>query len=470
MSFVDVFKLTSGVSDLQRVKLRSLHTTVRFSYVLSVAATLFALILSPGPASAGDAPVKLESALSQSVMKIGETGRAFLRVSLRGIEPPPDTERTPANIALVIDNSGSMTGAKIEDAREAARMAVGRLGPDDTIAVVSFNHTVDIVLPATSAEDIGDLRRAIDSILAGGRTALYAGVETGIEQVLTYLDPYQVNRVILLSDGLANVGPTSPDRIAALARDAAKDGVTITTIGLGLGYNEDLMTRLALNSDGNHAFVEHPDDLIDIFNMEFGDVFSVVGQQASVKIDFPEGVEPVRTLGRPAEIDGQKVTFDLRQIYGGQEKYLIVEVEIDATASEGTIDLAEVTASYTDVKTKKRRDLKRDVTLVVSDDPTRVEASRNKEVLAAATKQIATERSELAVKLRDSGEIEEAKKILRDSAADLKAKARALAAPELKSMADEYESDAAALSSGSWTRQRKQMRSRQYKGKTQQRY
>ncbi len=431
-----------------------------------------ALVLSLGiaPVRAGDAPVTLDARFSQSVLKSGETARAFLRVGLRGIRPPEEIGRTPANIALVIDKSGSMQGAKITDAREAALMALGRLREDDTLAVVAFNHMIDIVLPATPAGDLPNMRRAIRDLRAGGRTALYAGVETGINEVLTYLDPYAVNRVILLSDGLANVGPTSPGRIAALGRDAASEGISITTIGLGLGYNEDLMTRLALNSDGNHAFVEHPDDLVGIFNKEFGDVFSVVGQGAEVEIDFPDGIRPLRTLGRPAEIEGQRVNFDLRQIYGGQEKYLLVEVEVAGDAARNKLQAAQVSARYTDMRTKQEAAIKDVVTLSFSNDTGKIEASRDKGVLSAATMQIATERSEKAVKLRDSGRVEEAKKLLEDNAAYLKEQARALSAPALEGLAEEQARDAEAMTSGDWNRQRKDMRSRQYKGKTQQSY
>jgi Ca-activated chloride channel family protein len=438
---------------------------VRIAAVLALA-----FFVSLGVARAGDAPVELDARFSQSVLQNGETTRTFLRVGLRGVRPPEETARTPANIALVIDKSGSMQGAKIADAREAALMALGRLTGEDTLAVVAFNHDVDVVLPATSASDLPNMRRAIRNIRAGGRTALYAGVETGIDEVLSFIDPYAVNRVILLSDGLANVGPTSPDRIAALGREAAGEGISITTIGLGLGYNEDLMTRLALNSDGNHAFVEHPDDLVGIFNKEFGDVFSVVGQGAEIEIEFPDGIRPLRTLGRPAEIDGRRVSFDLRQIYGGQEKYLLVEVEIASDAAQSPLKAADISARYTDMRTKDAATLEDSLTLTFSDDAEKIEASRDKDVLSAATMQIATARSEQAVKLRDSGRVEEAKKLLQDNAAYLKEQARALAAPALEGMAEEQARDAEAITSGDWVRQRKDMRSRQYKGKTQQSY
>jgi len=439
--------------------------------VARVAAALaLALALSLGIAQAGEGPVKLDARFSQSVVKAGETTRAFLRVGLSGVEPSALADRTPANIALVIDKSGSMQGAKIADAREAALMALELLGEDDTLAVVAFNQAVDVVLPATSASDLPNMRRAIDRIGAGGRTALFAGVQRGIDEALTFLDPYTVNRVILLSDGLANVGPTSPDSIAALGRDAAGEGISITTIGLGLGFNEDLMTRLALNSDGNHAFVEHPDDLVDIFDREFGDVFSVVGQEARVEIEFREGIRPLRTLGRPAEVDGQRVRFNLRQIYGGQEKYILVEVEIAGNAARERVESSRVSARYTDMVTQDSVTMEESVNLTFSDDAEQIAASRDNDVLSAATIQLATLRSEEAVKLRDSGQVEEARKLLEDNAAYLSEQARTLAAPALESLAQDQARDAEAIASGDWGRQRKDMRSRQYKGKTQQSY
>jgi len=445
-------------------------TQITTAFLTLVFALVLCLALMAPRVHANEARVELKSALGHAVMKKGETTRAYLRVSLKGLRPDRGGERAPGNIALVVDKSGSMQGEKIADARQAVRLALELMRAGDHVSVVAFNHDVHTFLPATPASDLPDIDTLIDRISADGRTALYAGVESGLDNVGDFLDPYSVNRVILISDGLANVGPTSPEAIARLARDAAQDGISITTIGLGLGYNEDLMTRLALTSDGNHAFAEHPDDLIDIFNNEFGEVFSVVAQGASVDINFAEGITPLRALGRPAKIKGQRVSFDLRQIYGGQEKYLLVEVEIDGQAAEKTLKAAEITARYTDMKTKHETRVTGQVEVGFSDDAARIKASRDTDVLSAAALQIATERSERAVKLRDSGQVKAAEKLLQDNADYLRKKAQSLAAPELDALAEKQESDAQAMSGADWTRQRKLMRSRQYKGKTQQGY
>ena len=133
-------------------------------------------------------------------------------------------------------------------------MATERLDEGDVLGIVSYSDNAYVRVPAGELDDLSEIRSAIRELEAGGRTALHAGVSQGLSELREFIDPYKVNRVILLSDGLANIGPASPRELAELGRGAAQDGVSITTIGLGLGYNEDLMTQLALASDGNHAF------------------------------------------------------------------------------------------------------------------------------------------------------------------------------------------------------------------------
>src|SRR5205085_8842601 len=129
---------------------------------------------------------------------------------------------------------------------------------------------------------VGDGRRleeAICSIEAGGNTALHGGVSRGAAEIRRHLDDgHYVNRIILLSDGLANVGPSTPEELGRLGTSLMKEGISVTTIGLGLGFNEDLMTRLAQRSDGNTYFVESSADLPRIFAAELGDVLNVVAR------------------------------------------------------------------------------------------------------------------------------------------------------------------------------------------------
>ena len=256
--------------------------SVLSTFVFAATAAVAMLPISPQTARAAD--VEVEAGLGQSVIVTGKGDRVYLKIGLNGLKAHSDERRLPVNIGLVIDRSGSMEADdKIGKAREAARMALSRLDRDDIGSVVAFNHEVDVLLPATRITDKEQIDRAIGKLIADGNTALYDGTKQGIKEVGKFIEKGRVNRVILISDGLANVGPSEPSEVAELGRKAAQKGITISTIGLGLGYNEDLMTKLAYSSDGDHAFVERSEDLAGIFDKEFGNVLSVVAQELVIK-------------------------------------------------------------------------------------------------------------------------------------------------------------------------------------------
>ena len=158
--------------------------------------------------------VVLRPLLGQPVVLAGQKQKAFLKVALTGFALQADRERAPANIAIVLDKSGSMQGAKIREAKRAAIMAVHRLSAQDIVSIVTYDSSVRVVVPATRASDKHSIISAIQSIQAGGNTALFAGVSRGAGELRKFLSEERVNRVILLSDGLANRGPSSPGELA----------------------------------------------------------------------------------------------------------------------------------------------------------------------------------------------------------------------------------------------------------------
>lgn len=441
-------------------------------YFMSACVAL-GLICLPDTQAQAAQTIKLQTRLGQGVMQEGQAGNVYLRVSLEGIAAEEEGARIPANVMLVIDKSGSMSGERIAQAKEAALMALERLGEQDVLGIVTYSSTAEVLSPAARLRDTEEIRADIRSLQAGGSTALYAGVSQGIRELREFVDAYKVNRVILLSDGLANVGPSSPRELEALGREAGGDGISVTTIGLGLGYNEDLMTRLALASDGNHAFVEEPGDLVKIFNQEFGDVLAAVGSDVDIIIDCLDGFEPVRVLGREAKISDGKVRLKLNQIYSKQEKYIVVELKVSESRAKGTTRAAEVEVNYTDLASKTRSTVKGEAQVQFSGSEKEIQASVDKDVLAAVTTQIANERSEQAVELRDKGKTEEAKRMLRDNAAYLDEQAAKLpgaAAAPLKEMSKRSVRDAENLNTDVWDRTRKSMKADQYRNKTQQSY
>ncbi|MEZ5406121.1 MAG: VWA domain-containing protein [Verrucomicrobiia bacterium] len=209
----------------------------------------------------------------QEVLLVDDEKEVAIKIDLTASRIPHYHHRLPLNLAVVLDRSGSMEGAKLEQAKQAAIALVNQLSDDDIFSLVVYDNEVQILIPAQPVEDKDRLKSRISRIEAGGGTALYAGVEQGADQVQRYFSAKKINRVILLSDGLANIGPSSNHEISALGRRIAKDGIAVTTMGIGDDYNEDLMASLAEASDANYYYVKDVEDLPDIFSKELGELF-----------------------------------------------------------------------------------------------------------------------------------------------------------------------------------------------------
>ncbi|MDI3324132.1 VWA domain-containing protein [Pontibacterium granulatum] len=415
--------------------------------------------------------INLTTSLATPVMSADQRQNTFIKISLEGFKQEHSEKRIPANIAIVLDKSGSMQGEKIQQAREAAVMAIQRLNENDIVSVVSYDSRVQVVVPATRVSDKHQIARAIRNIHANGNTALFAGVSKGAQELRKFLDLNNVNRVILLSDGLANVGPSTPNELGQLGLSLAKEGMSVTTIGLGLGYNEDLMTQLAGYSDGNHAFVENAEDLARIFQYEFGDVLSVVAQGVNIEIHCKNGVRPVRILGREAEIRGNRITTRMNQLYSEQEKFIILEVEIPAQSEAQNLEVADVGVSYTNLYSKQAQSLRNRVLASFSQSEKQIQEAVDVETYEAAAEQVANEESRRAIKLRDQGDIEAAKSVLKQNAIYLDNLGQSLASPKLLEQKAEALQDAEELESEQgWNRKRKELKERQYKRATQQSY
>ena len=413
--------------------------------------------------------VALDVSMASPFLLAGRKQVTYLKVGLTGFEMS-SKKRVPVNVALVIDKSGSMGGEKIRKAKEAALAAVDRLSKDDIISVVAYDSSVRVLVPATKVSDRETIRSGINQLSAGGSTALFAGVGKGAAEIRKFLEEDRVNRVILLSDGLANVGPDSPGELGDLGAALAKERISVTTIGLGSGYNEDLMTQLARRSDGNHAFVEHSKDLAKIFNYEFGDILSVVAQEITVRIKCARGIRPVRVLGRAAEISGRDVLVSLTQLYSKQEKYIMLEVEVPEGKHGKTQDIASVEIAYANMETKTTDTLKSELAVRFTENEEEVVAKTNTKVMADAVLHVATAVNKQALKLRDDGKVAEAKKMLGDNVIYLRVQAKKLDSPALSKYGDYNSRSAKNLDDDVWDHERKLMREEQMKIEYQRNY
>ena len=280
----------------------------------------------------------------REILLKGSPQEVVVKIDLSAIADRKKTRRTPLNLAVVIDRSGSMTGAKLEKTKQAAMQLVDRLTREDIFSLIVFSDEARVLVPAQKVEDKDALREKIQAITAEGSTALYAGVKQGADQIEEYLSSKRINRVILLSDGLANVGPSTPRDLRRLGGTLSEHGVSVTTIGVGDDYNEDLMAGLAEASDANYYYVKDTEKLPEIFAKELGEMLAVAARDVKIEIICPEGVKPLGFIGRPEQVESQKASMNLSQITLGQNRYLFLRCLV----SEAKPEIARVKVSYKD--------------------------------------------------------------------------------------------------------------------------
>jgi Ca-activated chloride channel homolog len=429
---------------------------------------------SPAPPPPAPPPggldISFDVEVGEPMMIAGQEQSAYIKITLGGFALPQPKQRAPINLALVLDRSSSMAGDKLEKAKEAALMVVDRLQADDVFALVTYDSTVEILVPATKAAARDALREQISALTPRGATALFAGVSHGLEELAKNLNPTRVNRMILLSDGQANVGPRSPNELGRLGEIAARQGISITTIGLGLGYNEDLMTQLAMRSDGNHAFAENAVELAQIFQHELGDIMSVVAQDVQIDIQFDPGIAPVRAIGRDATITGNRAKVSLSQLYAKQQKHVLFEVKVPPGAAGKKRALADVAVHYANMISKQKATRRAAAAVEFSAARDAVAARQKTVVLEAAIEAIATDNNRKAVALRDQGNTADAEQILQANAAYLQQEATRLQSKKLEVYGQRNAQDAVKVKAKAqdWERARKSMREDQTKRATQQ--
>lgn len=346
-----------------------------------------------------------------------------VQIDLDGRRPDIDTDkrhRAPMNLAVVLDRSGSMQGAKIEKARQAACVAIDQLASDDIFSLVIFDDETEVVVPP---ERVGDerhreaMKERIDHIRARGSTAIYAGVNLGAAQLRKNFDKERVNRVILLSDGIANVGPSRTADLAALGRDLRRDGIAVSTVGLGDDYNEDLMTALAEASNANYYYVRDAEKLPGIFAEELGSIRSIVARGVIIRIIVPDGVRIREIMGRP-EIDctGQSVNIQLPEYFGGEKRRFLARCVVDKATPE-PLDVAAVELKYETSGGAKEALQPQNARISFTEEEKKAQDSVRPDVARGVAILGNCLSKERAVKLADEGRAKEAADLLRRQAA-----------------------------------------------------
>ena len=251
--------------------------------------------------------------------------------------------KTPLDIAMVIDNSGSMQGQKITKVKEAATMIARLLETHDLFSLVTFNDSVNTIVPVAKGADLSGVEAMISSITAGGNTNLSGGYERGFE--LASEGRRIANaRVVLLSDGMANLGVISHNELSCIAGKFRDQQVTTTTFGVGDDFDERILAVVAESGGGSANFIEHPCQAVEVFRAELEDLRNITATNTRAR--FVPGTNVVSCIllnNFPVNVDGSWLIGD---VYGNRERQIILEVEIKTSGECSDFNLGTFELQY----------------------------------------------------------------------------------------------------------------------------
>lgn len=269
--------------------------------------------------------------------------RHLLRI---GIATPVPDGRQPTDLVFVIDTSGSMTDL-LPLVKDSLRILVGNLNDDDTVAIVEYSDSARPLLPSTPVSDADRILSVIDELQTGGSTALAAGLTAGYRLAEQANTQGRTSRVIILSDGIANVGATDTDAILNQIEDAGDRGINLLTVGFGLfGFNDTLMEQLADRGDGFAAYVDGIEEAEELFGTRLTSTLQTYAVEARTQIEFsPQATARYRLVGFEnrdiADEDFRDDSIDAGEIGAGHSVTALYELELvdGADGPIGTVNL-----------------------------------------------------------------------------------------------------------------------------------
>lgn len=265
-------------------------------------------------------------------------------------------ERKALNLSLVIDRSGSMQGSKLQYVKEAVYHVLGLLNERDRVSIIAYDDRIETLLASAPAsqEHVLAGSRAVRALEARALTNLSDGWLTGAQQVADNRDADYLNRVLLLTDGLANKGIIEPEELARHAGEIQERGVSTTTFGVGRGFNENLLELIATNGGGNYYFIDRPETIPEIFQMELDELSTVTSADTEIKFSIPANVTLDVVGAWKSKKTAKRLLVHLGEIPGGQERILFLKMVCPPKARREVLEIkAGVTGIDEDGKLMK---------------------------------------------------------------------------------------------------------------------
>ena len=285
------------------------------------------------------APVSLSGHLVQSKVLQGSSGNVNLALTLAATEGLGSNATVERNVDMVIvlDRSGSMNGRKISDARQAVSNLISRLTAKDRFALITYSDGVQLVsnLKPVNSDHRQQLATLIAGVTANGSTNLGAGLQAGIDVLLSGAEIGNARKLVLISDGLANKGITDSTRLGAIAGLAVEKEFAVSTVGVGNDFNEQLMTTIADRGAGNYYYLENPMAFSEVFQKEFFYAQATIASNVSIWFPLTEGLSLTDAAGYPITRQKDHAVIYPGDLRSGQIRklFLTLKVPTDSTAN-----------------------------------------------------------------------------------------------------------------------------------------
>lgn len=258
--------------------------------------------------------------------------------------------RAPINVCLVIDRSGSMEGEPLEYVKRACDFVVDMLEPNDILSIVTFEEQVDVLMPARRVVNKALVKEHIHRIEVGNTTNLYDGLMAGCMQIASVLQqtPGYVNRVLILTDGEPTAGLKDFNSIVTQVAEQKARGISITALGFGSEYNEELMAGIARRSGGNYYYIQRPDLLPEVFRRELESLMTITAKNVRVRFDLTRWTQMRQVYGYQPSFSQRIVEISVPDIERGSVRTVLAEMEFERRPP-GIYRVAKIEVVYDDV-------------------------------------------------------------------------------------------------------------------------
>jgi Ca-activated chloride channel homolog len=262
-------------------------------------------------------------------------------------------QRPPSTLEVVLDRSGSMSGPRIDGAKLALQRLIDRLDPTDNFGLVAFDDRVEIVVPAGPLTDKPSAKAAIGGLDARGTTDLSGGYLRGLQEARRVAGGSGAT-VLLVSDGHANAGVTEPSQLEGIAADARGRGITTSSLGFGLGYDERIMSALARGGAGNELFAEEPDTAVGLIAGEVDGLLAQTAQAASLLVRPTATVRAVQVVNElPVTATADGVVAELGSFYADEVRKIVIVLDVPGIAALGLTQVATLEFTYVEVAARE---------------------------------------------------------------------------------------------------------------------